>query len=307
MLVGVLIAAALTPGLTFDKKLEFSKHGNGVTAIAWSISGDAALISGTDRRLRVIEDGSEARNVEVPSIPTALVYSPDGKSVAVGFEDRRVRVYKWPELSESYAFETPAAVTSLAYSPAGKEIGIGMDGTGDICIFDIGRRLIKAKMLDLNRGTAKLLWKTSGSILAAGHGVKSWSVSLRKYDRFLEIPWALSICALPAGDYVFIGNIRQANGRTPTALAIWRSGRSRPELLANSRGSFLALAPTTDSLYFGTAVDGRIDVYSASSLEVMATTPLEDDITAMAFSAKDDKLILGSRSGKVYLYSFSRL
>jgi len=66
---------------------------------------------------------------------TSVVFTPNGRQVITGSEDRTVRIWNTQGGEQTRVMSTPeSAISSLALSPLGQELAIGLDD-GSLCLF----------------------------------------------------------------------------------------------------------------------------------------------------------------------------
>src|SRR5581483_11711236 len=107
------------------KKLE--GHDGWVTSVAFSPDGER-IATTDDHALRVfaLKDGESLKTIELQSV-RAAVYSPDGKTLAVGTRLNGVKLYDAATFEETGSLPKSGDIASLAFSPDGELLASGGD------------------------------------------------------------------------------------------------------------------------------------------------------------------------------------
>jgi WD40 repeat protein len=249
-------------------------------SFAFSPDGKRIASACTDGFVRILDvaTGREHRRLSGFQYPRCVVYSPDGKLLAVkDFEDSTVihlwdtttskRVRKWSSLKP----EQPVELPGLAFSPDGKFLAVGEDDAGitlwNVATGDKVRRLDKCK----GKHDAIVFLPDSKRLLVANHDgvVGLWDThgrQLRKFDTKLPKPSALVVS--PDGKALVLGDSRAVPKQDWPAglLSVWdiATGQERRRAETPSTVAGIALSP-----------DGKTVAYAQDGVSVIQVRDME--------------------------------
>ena len=221
-----------------------------------------------------------------------VAYSPDGKILATGGDDRCIRLWDVDTSKQIHELPTQGRVTSLAFSPDGKTVAAG-DGSDFLQREENGIHIWKVSTgeeIDLLRGPGddirSIAFSPDGTRLVAGAGrliesssIRCWDLSgpEKLFSRDNEPGAILTASFTPDGKSVVIGAAYESRRRL-----------HRPPAEGQAETPFLRLLAGDT----GKAREG-------------ATVPsTESSIYSLAFSPDGKLLATGHRDGLVRLWDF---
>ncbi|HUK82293.1 MAG TPA: tetratricopeptide repeat protein, partial [Verrucomicrobiae bacterium] len=151
-------------------------HANSVAAVACSPDGKLLASAGRDAvRIWDVTTGKEVQSIPdsaVKSMKGKLAFSPDGKTLAIGYEGRIV-LRNVADGSEILLKAHPQGVFDLAFSPDGNTVAsVGPDGNA--FLWDLVSHQQKLNIKPTAKGDGDSLWQTAvafspdGKMLAIG-------------------------------------------------------------------------------------------------------------------------------------------
>lgn len=226
----------------------------------------------------------------------AVVFAPDGKTIATASDDRTVRV--WPlEMGEARVFEGHTdEIWAAAYSPDGKYLATGGKDRS-------------VRLWDVAKGTSKVLeghlqWIThvtfssDGKWLASqglGDGIFLWNIETGEGTRVATNP-GLEMSRGP----VFSESGRFLAFVETGKLVVWDVTTGRRDLWPGqiSVCSSIAISPDARMIATG-AVDGLIRLWSTSGGLSRTLRVHTDEVTALVFSRDGMTLMSGAKDRSV--------
>ncbi|AKG23663.1 WD40 repeat domain-containing protein [Calothrix sp. 336/3] len=179
-----------------------------ITAIAWS--GDTLALASAAGEVVLWQQGNLV-NLQTSANGTSvdcLAFSHDGKFLAVGGQDGKVKIWEHTELI--YTWENaPAWVDKLVWNPKSHQLAFSLGRR--VQVWDIPSHQM---LVDLNFASSSVLgidWRSDGKYLAIGGylGAKVWSCEDWQQEPYIiDIPSAsLAIAWSPDGKYFATGNL----------------------------------------------------------------------------------------------------
>lgn len=141
--------------------------------------GAKLLASGNDDLLLWdVATGQLANRIAQPAWVTALAFSADGRVLASGHDDGRVRF--WDAATQQFLGEIaahPAAVSAIAFAPAGDRVATAGEDRA-VRVWDADSHQKIAKLLSHTDRIPALAWSPDGALLVSA----GWDTSARVWD-----------------------------------------------------------------------------------------------------------------------------
>ncbi len=166
----------------------------GKPVIQWDAkqTGDLLFGSSPDGKTLVTASNSvrfwnAGKGIEITQIPAkgfdnveTLAFSPDGKTVALGYRSSQIELWDWRNKKSLGEFKYPGSLFALAWSPDGKKLAAG--GGPKIVIWDpLGKNLIKS--FDVKEGPAP----TYPTVKVLAFGPDSKTLAAGGFDAIVRI------------------------------------------------------------------------------------------------------------------------
>ncbi|WP_073483970.1 WD40 repeat domain-containing protein [Streptoalloteichus hindustanus] len=166
---GALRAVLRDPDNRGLGRVAFSPDGRLLVALRFRITADGTALTGKDAEPVVWDVGSgqvRGRLAGGGEGPESLAFSPDGRTLATGLVDGRVRLWRTADLRPDGEIQGPRqAVYTTAYSPDGRVLAFGgSDNT--VAFADLASRQVSGT-LRLTAAVRDLAFSPDGALLAA--------------------------------------------------------------------------------------------------------------------------------------------
>jgi WD40 repeat protein len=221
-------------------RTEWIHHALDVTAIAFRPDGRQFLTAGLDGLVKVFETESGLLQLQIEhKVPVAdAVWSPDGQTIAIGLENKRVRLWSqsqqsdlFPPLKVSRAPFGHYSFSPLKFSPSGHRLAVcGGGQTVQIFEFQAGKLVCELKH---RLRVTEFQWMADGSVLTASdeYAVKHWDAESGEFLReIVRTPrWISSLRCSRDGSKVLVGT-EDSNKRHEQAgsAQVWEFATGRP-------------------------------------------------------------------------------
>ena len=308
-------AASASPASTANYpsasvKLPSPYAGKGIESLAFARGGTALAIAadGEPVCLWDVATSTSCRTSSAVQYATAVAFSADGETLAVGGQGGRVGLFNAGAMTLITSFADPGSdgVLSLAFSPDGKTVAAG-DDNGKAYLWDVATGKAVTVTDPGSVGVKTVVFSPDGKTLAAGDlngSAYLWDPASGKRAGTLTDPGGTSVTSvafsrdgktLAAGDF---------NGRTylwnvVTAAVV----RAYPDPVSKGVN---AVAVSPDGGLLVTADEnGAIFVWEAAAVHLVHSQAVNTTITALAFTADSKTLAIGDDKGDLMLWQIS--
>ncbi|MBL7041679.1 MAG: PQQ-binding-like beta-propeller repeat protein [Pirellulaceae bacterium] len=211
------------------------------------LSSDGQVVATCDRESVALYDtkaGKQLQKWTADAEPKAIVFSSDGTTLAVGYENEQVDLHDVQTGKRLFRVNTQSEPCALALSPNRRTLAAadGFGGGGDIALWDIGTGRRLARFGGLSEDVTELLFsRDDRSLIACDNDgtIVVWDVrtqkklrTLTRRLRIMPLPTASSSAAVafaPQGDVLATSSVGQ--------VALWdmKTLRKRSTVWSNWR------------------------------------------------------------------------
>ena len=288
-------------------------------------------------RVRIMKKISTFRNHS--KAVTSVAFSPDGKTLASGSEDKTFKIYDLDTGFERHSRREGYSIDSVAFSPDGKKLAVGYWGT--VSILEDQREIFDLK--GHSGEIHSVAFNPDSTILASGSedGIRLWEVSSGELIDYLDRhnETVNSVAFSPDGinlasgsddntvniwDIVSGTNITLEHSKAVNSVAFSPDGTtlascgsdgiklwevSSGELIINltARSNwFKSVAFSPDGKILASGGWAGIKLWDVATQKEIATLLGVDDVRSVAFSPDGKILATGSGDDTVDIWSISK-
>ena len=310
--LSILGAVLLVRTSGFAQELQKSKEGvHSAEILCTALSNDGLwiLTGGADKRAYLIDakSGVPAKGFAYPSSVTAVAFSANGKTFAVGNADGRITTYDTKELKYKKIYkEHTLDVTSISFNPVNDHI-ISASKDGSAKIWD---GVSNGSLFNLKSHTASVngvVCSPDGKTIATASSdntVKLWDAATGEMKSSFDagskevtaITWSAD------GKYI-------ATGGMGGSVAVWEMPAGTKALETNFKSQVNAIAFTGDVQYLAAAgADKKIIIWNIATKAVAKDFSAHDgDVTGIAFSDNGKLFISVSKDMSLKFWDVTNL
>jgi serine/threonine-protein kinase len=290
-------------------KLPSPYAGKGIGSLAFGLGGtELAIADGQQVCLWDVATSTGCRTSSAVQSATAVAFSPDGKTVAVGGQGGRVDLFKASTMTLITSFSDPGSdgVLSVAFSPDGKTVAAG-DDNGNAYLWPVAAKKAVTVTDPGSLGVETVAFSPDGRTLAAGDlngSVYLWDAASGKSAGTLTDPGGKSVNSLAFGRDGTTLAAGDFNGRTYVwDVATAAVARVYPDPVSEG---VTAVAFSPDGSLLATADEnGAIFLWQAAAVHLVHSQVENETVTALAFTSDGKTLATGDNNGDLILWHIS--
>ena len=239
----------------------------------------------------------------------AIVFSPDGKRLAVGggepSESGTVEVFLWPKgkLLATFACHSDS-IRSLAWLDDSRLVTSSVDR--DINILDLAKKTTTRSFAGHSRSVDAVCMLKDGKTLVSGgadQSVRVWDVESGKLIRSLrQHTQTVNALALRPASH---GLPMVASCSADRTIRFWQPTIGRMVRYIRLKSEPLAIAwDRKGSHIVASCLDGRVRIVNADTLDVVQTLPaIKGWAYSIAIHPTEDNVLVGGSSGQIHKLS----
>lgn len=221
------------------------------------------------------------------NVVTVVTYSPDGRLISSGSEDRTARLWDVDAQTEVARWPQPDEVRGVTFTPEGNLVAVANGGA--VQFFDVVTRAERTGIISDTNDTGTLMFSKDGRTLAllGGQQVRLWEWPSRRALGDIRVPSACRLAFSPEGRELAVACLDgttafiELTDGVPVARVV---KASTVGMVLETQP--LAFAPKTKLLYARGDLEGSVTVWDAVSMkELDEFSAHQSWIGTVAFSA----------------------
>jgi eukaryotic-like serine/threonine-protein kinase len=281
-------------------------HSGEVTAVVFSPDGKTLASTGSDRSIRLWDVASRRHVKLVGPKVSSVAFAPDGKTLAlVGGGSQAVQLWDVAARCEGTAMPHPVEIEALAFSPDGKLLAT-CGRDPTVRIWDAATRQQLDTLAGHTGGVKCVAFSPDGTTLASG-GTDNTA-------RLWDVAARRAIATL-RGHTDWVESLSfSPDGKTlasasdDTTVRLWDTAHGQPvKILRGHKTQLTSVAFSPDGKTFATGGgEGTVRMWDSMTKEVTSLLRGHSaPITAVAFAPDGRSLVSGSRDGTIKVWDIA--
>ncbi|MGE5465049.1 MAG: TIR domain-containing protein, partial [Syntrophothermus sp.] len=246
--------------------------------------------------------GNEPLSAETPV--RVVGFSPDGKQVAVAYEDKQIPVFNWDTGNITASLATGTRPNVFGSTRNGSQLVAGSEG-GSITFWNLRAKGDSITPSDHKGGAVAIAFSRDNSKVAtAGNDNRVVIISPKERKQLLQILTQSTVRDLafsPDGSWLF-------TGADDHRARVWDVENGKELLSMSHDGAVSKVAVSPNGQWLATTSEDRTTrIWDRTTGSQIFQIPLRDSGAAVAFSSDGRYLVSADKSGAINIWDLSLL